>query len=173
MPATAVLTPDHAARAVGEHAAAVAGIERRIGLDHLVDHPTRLRWAASGRAPTRCPRSRSRPVRAGCRAPRRAARRAAGSRRPVAPEPAPRPRAFSTARSLSGSRPTTSAMTSLPSEKAASARSAPSTTCALVSRNPSASMTLALPAPCPRGERTRRLATLGSTDSATPMTARE
>ncbi len=83
------------------------------------------------------------------------------------------PRACSTARSDSGSRPTTSARTCDPSVKVATATSAPATTCADVSRKPSAVTTLAEPAPWPRGSVTARLATLGSTASATATTARE
>ena len=45
---------DHPAVVVGEDAAAVAGVERGVGLDDLVDDPAGRRRAASGRGPTRC-----------------------------------------------------------------------------------------------------------------------
>ena len=48
----------------------------------------------------------------------------------------------------------TSTLTDVPSPKVASAERAPATTCALVSSTPSSEMTLALPAPPPRDERT-------------------
>ena len=83
------------------------------------------------------------------------------------------PAARSTARSESGSRPTTSTATVEQSPKDASAVRTPTTTCALVSRKPSVVMTLALPDPPPRDVRALMLATLGSTDSATSTTVRE
>jgi hypothetical protein len=84
------------------------------------------------------------------------------------------PRACRTARSLSESRPTTSAVDVVPSVKVASAVVAPATTWALVSRYPSPVMTLALPAPArPREVRTSRLATDGNTVSATRTIVRE
>ena len=73
--------PDHAAAAVDERAARVAGVQRRVGLDDVVDDPRRARptaRAATGRAPTRRPRSPSPRSRADCRSRRRAGRRAAG-----------------------------------------------------------------------------------------------
>src|SRR6266542_508939 len=80
-----------------------------------------------------------------------------------------------TARSESGSRPTTSNGSSRPSVREARPRLAPSTTWAEVTRNPSGVMITAEPAPCawyPPGTRllTRRLATDGRTRSATEVT---
>ncbi len=83
------------------------------------------------------------------------------------------PLARSTARSDSTSRPTTSTVTDVPSPKVASADTEPATTWALVSSTPASEITLALPAPPPRGERTARLATLGSTSRATRVTTAE
>ena len=82
------------------------------------------------------------------------------------------PSARSTARSDSGSLPTTRASRTVPSEKATSARTAPSTTWALVSRCESVEITEALPAPAPRAERTDTDATDGSVASAIRTTAR-
>ncbi len=76
----------------------------------------------------------------------------------------------STARSDSGSRPTTSKRRSAPSEKVARPRSELPTTWADVSRKPSGVSATALPAP---RRITRRLATDGVTRSATSTTARE
>ena len=46
-PATAVLIPTTGPRRVGERAAGVAGVERGVGLDHVLDHPPGR--AAAGR----------------------------------------------------------------------------------------------------------------------------
>jgi hypothetical protein len=74
-----------------------------------------------------------------------------------------------TARSESGSAPTTSARKVRPSVNVAVARRARATTCAEVSRNPSAVIATALPAPLP----TWRFATEGESRSATSVTTRE
>src|SRR5438874_1486402 len=89
-----------------------------------------------------------------------------------------RPVARITARSDNASAPTTSVSISRPSVNAASPPSAPAITCADVSMKPSAVITTAEPAPAPRlpsRDRfvTRRLATAGSTCSATDVTIRE
>ena len=89
------------------------------------------------------------------------------------------PSARSTARSESGSVPTTSTPTSEPSTKEARTPAVPlATTCAEVSMKPSGVTTKPLPPPSirrpPRTRReTRRLATEGERRSATAMTARE
>ena len=93
-------------------------------------------------------------------------------------------RVRSTARSVSGSAPVTSNGTSRPSTNEATPPRGgpprrPATTCADVSRKPSAVSTIALPAPtatCSPSRRrpsTRRLATDGASASATPDTVRE
>jgi hypothetical protein len=88
------------------------------------------------------------------------------------------PFARSTARSDSGSAPTTANGADVPSENDAVPLVALPTTCALVSRNPSPVKTTAEPRLSPRPPRpglavlsgTRRLATLGVRRSATPET---
>src|SRR5205814_2178324 len=75
----------------------------------------------------------------------------------------------STARSLSGSRPATVNRRSLPSENESAPPRARSTTCALVSRNPSGVIATALPAP----RRSRTFATLGESSCATRVTTWE
>src|SRR5262245_34537583 len=78
-------------------------------------------------------------------------------------------RVRSTARSDSGSAPTTSKRDSVPSAKTVVPWVAPDTTWALVSRKPSSVKTTAEPAPC----RVRTLATCGVTVSATEVTTAE
>ena len=80
-----------------------------------------------------------------------------------------------TARSDSGSAPTTVASRSLPSVNVARTRARePATTCALVSMKPSGVMTTPDPLPpYPRRVRTRRLATEGPSTSATLVTTCE
>ena len=72
-----------------------------------------------------------------------------------------------TARSASGSAPTTSKRTWSPVVNSAVPPSAYATTWALVSTNPSTVNTTPEPAPSPRRLRTLRLATVGRTDAAT------
>ena len=83
------LTPITLAAVVEQRAAGVAGVDRRVGLDHLVD--LRSRWApgSRGRGRRRCPRSRCGRARTGCRSRsrgrrpgRRASRRTAAAWRP-------------------------------------------------------------------------------------------
>ena len=80
------------------------------------------------------------------------------------------PVARSTARSDSGSAPTTWNGVVVPSENAAFPPVECPTTCAFVSRNPSAVNTTADPSDSPPRFGTRTLATLGVSDSATPAT---
>ena len=75
---------DRGAAVVDERAARVAGVERRVGLDHVVDQAARAACAASGRARSRCPPSPSPGSRRDCRARSRAARRAAPASPPSA-----------------------------------------------------------------------------------------
>ena len=101
--------PDHAAAAVDQRAARVAGVQRRVGLDHVVDDPRRAAGASGQRAAERrhhAGRDRARvAVRVADRdheladAQRRRRRRARPARRPA-------PSARRTARSDSGSEPT-------------------------------------------------------------------
>ncbi len=78
--------------------------------------------------------------------------------------------ARSTARSDSGSAPTTWNGVVVPSENAAVPLAACPTTCAFVSRNPSAVKTTADPSDSPDRLGTRTLATFGVSRSATPAT---
>ena len=173
-PATAVLMPDDAAAPVDERAAGVARVERRVGLDHVVDDAHRAARAGRQRAAERgddagghrageavrvadrddeladaqrAPRRRAAPGRAPAR--RRAARRGrrAGRRRRL--------------RSVS-SRPSVN--------DAADARGgAPSTTCAEVSRKPSG---VIRPRPEPRAGRCDRGGRgAGWRPTATPLAA--
>jgi hypothetical protein len=83
-------------------------------------------------------------------------------------------RARTTARSDSGSAPTTSTEVSLPSLKTATPDRARATTCALVSSRPSPVKTTAEPAPPrPSSPVTWRAATCGVRSSATAVTMRE
>jgi hypothetical protein len=77
-----------------------------------------------------------------------------------------------TARSESGSAPTTSNFVSVPSANSAVPLFAPMITWALVSRKPSSVKVTAEPAPAPRAVRTERAATEGSRLVATPVTTR-
>ena len=77
------------------------------------------------------------------------------------------------ARSESGSRPTTSNVATVPSEKATSPLVASPTTWALVTRWPSLLSTTAEPAASPRRPRIRSDATRGVSSSATPTTTAE
>jgi hypothetical protein len=82
------------------------------------------------------------------------------------------PAVRTTARSDSGSAPTTRNGLVVPSENAAVPAVALPTTCALVSRNPSPVNTTAEPrlSPCRPVLGTRRLATFGVSSAATPAT---
>ena len=158
--------PDDARPPVGERAPRVARIEGGVRLDDVVDDPAAAASAASDRVRDD----------AGSHGAREAVRvadrddelpdrqqlvRVARARRPQVARVGPR----TTARSDSGSVPTTSMPSSRPSTKEAVPSSAPSTTCAEVSRKPSGVITTPLPPPSsrrPRSRReTRRLATDG------------
>ena len=76
---------DDAAMPVRERAAGVARVERRVGLDHVVDDAADRGSAASGRGPRRRRPSPSRRSRADCRSRRRAGRPAAAPRRRARP----------------------------------------------------------------------------------------
>ena len=123
IPATAVLTPDHATEPVGQRAAGVARVERGVGLDHVLDQAhgaSRSGSAASG--PGRRRRRRSPSRRGRCGLP--IATTSWPTRRRVGVAElgrASRSRASArtTARSESGSAPTTSATNSRPSANAA------------------------------------------------------
>ena len=86
---------DHPALGVGQRAAGVAGVERGVGLDDVLDHPRRRaaagRHAAAERA-DHAGRHACRPARAGCRPRRRASRPAASRRRRTPAGWAPRGR---------------------------------------------------------------------------------
>ena len=125
---------DHPAVMVGEDSAAVAGVERGVGLDDLVDDPAGRRGQRAAERGHDAGRDAAGQARAGCRGRRRAGRRAGWRRRPARPAAACRRARSRTARSDRVSRPTTSAVVVVPSVKVASAVVAPATTWALVSR---------------------------------------
>ena len=94
-PATAVLIPTTRARRVGERAAGVAGVERRVGLDHVLDHPARRAAAGRQRPPERADharRDRAREPERVARPPPPAGRRRARRRRRASPAAAVAPR---------------------------------------------------------------------------------
>ena len=136
IPATAVLMPTTRPAAVGERAAGVARVQRRVGLDDVLDEPARPAVARGERAPEGADDARrhaageperiadrddeladAQPIRVAERRRRAGRRRSPGS----------------TARSESGSRPTTSKPSSVPSTNAAVPPGAPATTWAEVS----------------------------------------
>ena len=146
---------DDPAAAVHERAAAVAGVQGRVGLDDVVDQvagdaaqrPAQGADDAGGDGATRS--------RAGCRWRRRAGRRAASPSRRRRRSGTPSASAWTTARSVHGSVPTTRPASSWPSPRRTRTRPPlPWTTWWLVSRKPSGVNRTPEPWPC--GRRGRR-----------------
>ena len=175
--------PDHLGRAVDQRPAGVARVQRRVGLDHVVDVTHRAAGARRQRAPERGHDAggdrAGEPVRVADRddqlpdaqppRPRRAPRGSASRRRRAARRGRTAGRRRRPGSAAPGRRRTT------PDR----CRPGPATTCAEVSRNPSGVSATALPAPAgtcppPRARRiTRRFATDGASRSATSTTMRE
>ena len=129
---------DHLAARGDQRPAGIAGVERRVGLDHVVDQPSACARAASARAPRRRPPSRSTRSRADCRSPPQAGRAAAVFESPSrAAGSVTGASTRTSARSVSGSSPTTRAVRLRPSVVISSTRAAPPTTWLLVSTSPS------------------------------------
>ena len=166
--------PDDAARRVGERAAGVAGVERGVGLDDVLDHPARPPAAGGQRAgpsalTTPAVTEPARP--SGLPTATTSCPTTSGPRCPPAPATAGRPagrRAAPRGRTA-GRRPPRAPAACTPSRKSARPRRASATTCAFVTSTPSPGTTTAEPLPRP----IRTAATRGVTSAATALTVRE
>ena len=169
---TAVLMPIDLAARGHQRPAGIARIERRVGLDDVLDHAARDASAASGRA--RRSRRRSRSIRspADCRSRWRSGRGAASWNRRAARTPGCAPHRRAAARGRCRDRCRAGATSVVrPSVSDSRISLAPLTTCALVSTSPSGEMTTPEPMPprpaWPLLSRVSTRTTAGPTVSAT------